>query len=335
MRFSLTDPKKHRWIMVSGAPRSGTTFVGTVLGMPRMVNTIFEPFNPAAGVLWNQQRYLYLESVAALSEEERRNLSDFFSYDFELKLVRSTRDKKIEQMVKSLVGGGNQLSLLRARLNPFAQVTLIKDPIAVFLAHLFADMRDVHTVFLIRHPLSFVGSLKRLGWRYKLAPLREQTRLLETYAPELAGIEPAPDDWVSASAWIWTAINRYVLAWGRSDPRMTISVHEAVSADPVPELRRLFAFFDLPWSTSIERFVVASSSAEGKSNATQGVVHDFRRSSADIFQASMNQLDADERRKVLDICWPVAEQIYAHPERGEVRDAFRVADREVQLSAVP
>ena len=36
-------------ILVTGAPRTGTTLVGTILGLARRVGTIFEPFHPDAG----------------------------------------------------------------------------------------------------------------------------------------------------------------------------------------------------------------------------------------------------------------------------------------------
>lgn len=323
MFAALSNPNQHRWIMVSGAPRSGTTFVGTVLGMPKHVNTIIEPFNPMAGVEWNEQRYLYFKDAAHLSPADRKHFDDFFSYRFHLKTVHSPRDGAATRIAKSVIGGGNQLTLARARLNPFASVTLIKDPIAVFLTHLFAELRDVHTVLLVRHPLSFVGSLKRLGWRYKVAPFLEQPELLHAYAPELATTSVDPDDWMTASAWVWTAINRYVLSVAPGDPRMTISVHEAVSSNPVPELRRLYDYFDLAWSPAVERFVVESSSAEGKGSAKEAMVHDFRRSSAAIFKSSVDILTPEEKEKVLEICWPVAQHFYTSPYEDEVVEQYR------------
>jgi hypothetical protein len=321
---AITNPNDHRWIMVSGAPRSGTSFVGTVLGMPWSVNTIYEPFNPLCGVEWNEQRYLYLKNASLISKEQRVHLEDFFDYNFNLKLVHSPRDHALIKVVKNIVGGGNQLSLTKARLNPFAKVSLIKDPIAVFLAELFFELRQVHTVFLIRHPLSFVGSLKRLGWRFNVNPFLQQPHLLQAYVPELAHQTVDPGDWIAGSAWVWTAINRYVLDVAATNAAMTISVHEAVSSNPVPELRRLFDFFNLQWSPGVERFVVKSSSAEGKGRAKEGVIHDFRRSSAAIFNSSVDVLDEEEKRRVLEICWPTARNIYRFPDREDVLDDYKI-----------
>lgn len=325
MFTALTSPKYHRWIMVSGAPQSGTTFVGTILSLPWNVNTIYEPFNPTSGLEWNAQRYLHVGDAATLDPVVRARLEDFFAYRFKLKTVMSDEDGFLEQAVKRAWGGGNQFTLMRARLNPAASVSLIKDPIAVFLAETFADLRDVRTIAMIRHPLSFVGSLKRLKWRFRLEPILSQPDLRRRWAPELANMTEEPDDWIVASSWVWKVVNRYILDVATRRAEIVALTQEHLSINPDHTFRSLFAHFDLDYTPRIAAQVHKFSATIGKGASRRNVVHDFRRESAAIFSASVALLDETEQTRVLDICWPVAREIYLHERSPDTRPDFLAA----------
>lgn len=315
--YSVTDPRTHRWVMVSGAPRSGTTFVGTVLGLPKSVNTLYEPYNPNCGVAWNEQRYLYVDPDAPLDPEMARHLDDFFSYRFSLKTVFSARDSRLERIAKRIIGGGNQIALLKGRLSPVADTSLIKDPIAVFLTEIFARRHAVRTVLLTRHPLSFVGSLKRLGWRYKVEPLLAQPALAARVVPDLGPDTVEEGDWIAASAWIWTAIARYVLEIEQTLGDHVLHItHEKVSEEPEPSFHRMFDFTGIRPNEKVWELV--RNSTEGKDVPETGKVHDFNRNSQAIFSKSIQALTEEEQDKVLSICWDTAQRIYADP-RGPGR----------------
>lgn len=60
----MTSLSKVRPILVTGVHRSGTMWAGRMLGLPRGIGYIHEPFDPPAGTCCNifDTRYTYLSS---------------------------------------------------------------------------------------------------------------------------------------------------------------------------------------------------------------------------------------------------------------------------------
>lgn len=321
--FVRSDPACHRWMVVTGAPRSGTSYFGGVLALDRRVNTLIEPFNPDAGIPAVTERYIYGADPAAMPTEKREILERLLHYDFTLKTVHSKRDKLPETVFKTLFFGGNQLALMKARLNAKAKYSLIKDPIAVFVSEALYRMRKMDIFFLVRHPLSFVGSLKRLGWNFTVAPLAGKPDLCAAFLPEVTGVDPKSLSWAEHAAYIWLAIGRqmeHLLAQGI--PAIPV-FHEQISTDPVAHYKRVYDHLGLAWSAQVRDHIIATSTASGKAGARTGVVHDFFRDASSIFQHSVAQLDAEERATVARVTAPLLESWYTGAGTAELSAAGR------------
>lgn len=311
----LTDPQKHRWLFVTGCPRSGTTFLGDMLSQPITVNPLIEPFNPHGGMPWVHQRYLYYPALRAMDSQMRANFEDFFAYRFKQELIIHVQDSRLKQLRKRLFMSGNQLAVIRAKLNPVSRFTLIKDPIAVFLTDVFLEMRPMSVFALVRHPLSYAGSLKRLGWNFEIDSMLDQPELRERYLYDFgqrakhgraAGLE--------AAAWIWLAINRYLVELKQRHPEVDLLFHEEMSKTPLASVRRCYARAGLPWDMKKEAYVRDLTEGTHKETPRAGVAHDFKRKSDDIFRQSVALLSDQERDEVLRIVEPLAEKLYGGVE---------------------
>lgn len=319
--FVRSNPDLHRWMLVTGAPRSGTSYFGEMLALDRRVNSLIEPFNPDAGIPAVTQRYMYGADPAQMRPEDRDILERLLRYDFTLKTVHSKRDRLTETLFKKLFFGGNQLALLKARMNARAEYSLIKDPIAVFLAEALYSMREMDIFFLVRHPMSFVGSLKRLGWNFTVAPLTSNEALCSVFLPELLGADLAKLSWAEHAAYIWLAIGRQMEhLLDRGIPAIPV-FHEQISMDPVAHYERIYAHLGLEWSVTVRDHIVATSTASGKAGAQTGVVHDFFRDASSIFQHSLEQLDASDRATVARVTAPLLERWYAGETTADLSDA--------------
>lgn len=314
----LTDPNKHRWLLVTGTPRSGTTFLGEMLDQSVAVNSFIEPFNPHGGVPWVHQRYLYFPSADELDATTRTHFEDFFSYRFTQRTYVHGLDKPLTKWRKRLLLGGNELLVWRGRFNPFARVSLIKDPIAVFLIDVFLDLRPVHVFGMIRHPLSYAGSLKRLGWDFELEPLLNQPALMERYLPDFEERNRGKLTPMKACAWIWLAINRYLLDVSARRPGVDLIFHEEMSKAPLESIRWCHARTGLDWDSKKEGRVRSLTDNQQSVGARAGIAHDFKRNSRDIFAQSIAWLDDEERHAVMSIVAPVAETLYAIPDQPEL-----------------
>lgn len=58
---------------------------------------------------------------------------------------------------------------------------LVKDPISIFSAQLFASCFNMDVVVLIRHPAAFAGNLKKAGWTYPFDHFLQQLLLMRNH----------------------------------------------------------------------------------------------------------------------------------------------------------
>lgn len=196
-------------ILVTGAHRTGTTWVGKMLAATPQVAYISEPLNVLhrPGVYGAPISYWY---TYITEENESSYLPAFqktlaYRYDVlaELRSLRSGRDmlRMMRDFYTFTVG-----RLQKRR-------PLLKDPFAVFSIEWFAKRLNCRVVITVRHPAAFASSLKRLGWSFNLQknlftqPLLVRDHL-EIYRQALEA-EP-PKDLIERAAWLWRIIYRTV-----------------------------------------------------------------------------------------------------------------------------
>jgi hypothetical protein len=307
--------KIENWIFVTGAPRSGTTFLGKILSARLEVDYIHEPFNPDCGIPGLEQRYLYLRPGEGGQYESL--ISKIFTYDFKLRTGYYQNDSRARKLIKRFVGSRGPFYLRFAKLNPFHTAAVIKDPIGCLLTEYLSASFGVKPVVVIRHPVAFVASIRRLGWEVNLEPLASQRELVEDYFtddPSLVAGRYA--DTVECGAALWRALNKVVLAQARRNPEWPVIRHEELSARPLDIVSGLYDSLNLTWSERVERMVLANTRAKGRAEASAGKVQDFKRDSAQLFDLRMKMMSADERRRIFDITRDVAEELYPRASFG-------------------
>lgn len=299
------------WIFVTGAPRSGTTFVGSMLSAPCGVDYIHEPFNPDCGLPSIDQRYLYLRDDDPRLSRYLPDIEALFEYQAKLRTAYYPRDSFLKRTVKSVAGSRGPFYYRLARLNLLRRAAVIKDPIGCFLGALLQERFGVRPVLLIRHPVTFVASVMRLGWNMTPAPLLDQEELMEDYlANDESGLRSVGDDPIVAAAWIWRSLNTVLLEQARHRPGWIIVRHEDLSNAPVEQFRNLYSQLDLPWSNRVERRVSRSTGAGNVVEADDGRVQQFRRDSKQLHALRIAMLEPEDRRRVFEITGQVAGERY-------------------------
>ncbi len=306
--------KVNNWIYVTGAPRSGTTFAGTVLSAPCSVDYLHEPFNPQCGMPEVPHRFLYLppegEVPASLCDAVER----MFTYDIRFRTGYFRNDTPLRKWIKRVVGSRGVVYLRLARMNPFHTAAVIKDPIGCLMTEYLAARHGVRPVVLIRHPVAFVASVLRLNWsadfELSTAPLAAQPALVEAFFPDDRDF--LTTTWATdleAAAALWRALNKVLYEQITRHPEWIVLKHEDVSQTPVDTFRMLYQRLDLPWSDRIEALVRRKTGAGNKVEAGRSV-QDFNRNSAEIFSLRRQMLTPEERQRVLEITGDVALSYY-------------------------
>jgi hypothetical protein len=299
-------------ILVTGTHRSGTTWVGRMLGASPEVGYIEEPFSllHRRGILdvsipfWfpyisPQNETPYIGPVSSMLD---------FRYHLgaELKTLRSPRD--MGRMVRDW---SRFARYRRRRARP-----LLKDPIAVFSAEWLAERFGSSVVVTIRHPAGFVSSIMRLGWTHPFEHfLRQPLLMRDLLAPFEEEVRTFAEDGrtlLDQAILLWNLIHHVIRGYRDRHPDWTFVRHEDLARDPIERFRTLYRRLGLPSGTSIEAFIGGHSELP---KASSGVSpFDVRRNSQETISVWRTRLTEDQIDRVRTGVQPIAKDFYSEAE---------------------
>jgi glutaredoxin-related protein len=195
-----------RPILVTGAHRSGTTWVGRMLAASDHFGYISEPLNVwhRPGVMRTPVKHWYTYICEENEEKYRKAFQETIKFQYhtiqEIQSLRSLKD--IMRM------GRDWRAFSQGRKN--RQRAVVKDPFAVFSSRWFFNHLGCSVVITVRHPAAFVSSLKRLNWPFEFSDLLKQPLLirdlLSPFHKELEEMVVSPGDVIERSCLLWRLI---------------------------------------------------------------------------------------------------------------------------------
>ncbi|HSC50040.1 MAG TPA: sulfotransferase [Gaiellaceae bacterium] len=251
-----------RPILVTGAHRSGTTWVGKMLALAPGVGYVHEPFSPRTPNGLSPAGFRRYYTVVTIENEDRyrpgieRSLELRYDLGAQLRSVRSWRD------VARIPRDYRRLRDWRRN----GRRPLMKDPIALLSSEWLAATFDLDVVVLIRHPAAFAASLKRLGWRHSFATFfDERGRLPDVVAPyeaEIRAQAERPGDAVAQAALLWRLLYNAVDGYRERHPDWTFLRHEDASLDPVGTFEWLYERLGLELTPAARAEIARASAPE-------------------------------------------------------------------------
>jgi hypothetical protein len=238
-------------ILVTGSPRSGSTWVGNVLALDKGAGYVHEPFNwrcpPGlcrAGL--THFAYVTAENEAPYLEPLRDTLSWRYSAGAEIRTLRSPRG--LARLARDFA----YFETMRQRR---ARV-ILKDPLAIFSADWLASRFGARVVVIIRHPAAFVASMRAAGWEQQnFRVFQSQPRLIaDRLAPFAAEIDAAvetPPDGLDAATLLWRLLHHHIGLLMTEHPDWIFVRHEDLSRDPETGFADLFARLGLDFSDEV------------------------------------------------------------------------------------
>ena len=302
-------------ILVTGAHRSGTSWVGRMLaanGQAELINEPFNRFHPA-GVMRAPIRLLYTyvcqENEAEFLNPMREMLGYRYHYWAQL---RRHPVKDIPRAVRDAIG------FLGARLH--GRRPLVKDPFAVFSVPWFADRLHCQVVIVVRHPVAFASSLKRLEWSFDFGDLLAQpmlmNQLLASYRAEMELLQRQPGDLIGQATLLWRIIYGTVAHYRVTHPEITIVRHEDLSLDPEAGFRQLYAALGLSFTASAQGVVLSSSMENNPTELSPGNPHASRLNSRANLQNWKHRLTSEEVDRVLKGTQEIVPLFYSGSMQG-------------------
>lgn len=220
----MSDP-----ILVTGAPRSGTTWVGRMISQSPEVAYLHEPFNTN------------LSRNANRKGDPSLDLNGMYTY------ISEANEPAYISPMQSLLHSSPD------------KRTLMKDPIAVFSAEWLAFRFEMDVIVMLRHPAAFVGSLKKQQWKPKYTHFLRQPLLIEAHLePFLSEIEKCTSwksDIIDRASLLWKLIYHVVGKYMTRQPNWRFVRHEDLSRQPLEGFNDLFTALGLKYTEAIKKHI--------------------------------------------------------------------------------
>ena len=295
-------------LLVTGAHRTGTTWVGKMLAaggyayVSEPLNVLHRPGVMAAPVRqWYQ--YITPENESEYLPAFQKTLALRYGLLVEIQSLKSRRD---------FLRMGRDLGIfLRGQI--LNQPALLKDPFAVFSLPWFIERLGCRVVVTVRHPAGFASSLKRLNWPFDFKDLLDQPLLMRDHLEPFRGdMERMPaDDVLGQSALLWRMVYRVVHATRERFPSVIILRHEDLSRDPLTGFARAYESLGLAYTAKVQETIRNASSSENPVELSRRKVHSVKLDSRANLENWKKRLSPDEIARVRDLTEDVAQLYYA------------------------
>lgn len=263
VRKQLTAPARNP-ILVTGVPRSGTTWMArTLASAPGTALAGREPMNPR-GRQYGLGNTLH-EWVRLENPSPRQT-----------KLIRSAY-RGTNPMVLSRYGKRQWSAPL-----PWTRM-IVKDPFAMLSIPAIISITNARPILIYRHPGAVLSSFRRMGWTANLEEIRTVIPVNRHGAREINHSDSGADD-VSNTAHFWASLNRQALAdLAHVDGALVVS-HEEIATGGDTALKQLFDLCALPWKARPQDRTKALPSTAAQS-MDPSALHNLNRPSAQVAES--------------------------------------------------
>lgn len=307
-----------RPVLITGAHRSGTTWVGATLSAWEGVAYLHEPFNVDhlyPGMCGARFPHWFTHINAANSSRYHEDLARMLRWEFSWRdAVSSVRS------VRACIESARTARAFRSARSGHSR-PLVKDPIAVFSAEWLAKTFDMDVVVLIRHPAAFAASLGRLGWRFDFRSFLSQPSLmtadLAPFAEEIERAARHPPGFIEEAALLWRCIYATVYRYGKQHPEWMFLRHEDLSADPESEFQAICQRTGIPFAGAVAEELRRNTATDNPVDAPAGATHALMRNSTAIISRWRQQLDASEIAEIRASVENVSSRFYSDGEWPE------------------
>jgi hypothetical protein len=308
-----------RPILVTGAHRSGTTWVGKTIAASPSIGYIDEPFSPILrhynpGVcnvnydFW----WMYITKENEIPFYNAISATMDFRYNFIAQVLRIIKNKC---GIRTLIKGYSSFFINR---NIYHARPLIKDPIALFSAPWLAERFNMKVIILIRHPAAFVSSIKRMNWPHDFANFLNQPLLMKDHlAPFEKDIKTHIEtklDIIDDAILLWRMFYFFINKLRQTHKNFIFTRHEDLSLNPVEEYEKIFSRLNIDFTEKIKNFILNSTRSSNPAEAPAGIEHHLKRNSKENIKNWKNRLSVSEINRVKEAVADISKFFYSEKD---------------------
>ncbi|MBU0732189.1 sulfotransferase domain-containing protein [Patescibacteria group bacterium] len=237
-------------ILITGGPRSGSTWAGKIISKSPEVGYIHEPFNlkchPGICNCPIDKWFFYVNEINEHEFSECFNRTLHYEYNTRAQLSRSLT-----------VGAKQWLDWQYYRITN--KRPLIKDPIAIFSTEWLVKNFNMKPVILIRHPAAFISSRKKLNWAFPAKDILSQPELMKKLGPFKEEIEKQAvqkHDIIDQGILTWNLMYYFINELKEKHDEWLFIRYEDLAKDPLKKYAEIFTYLDLDFSKKIKNFIL-------------------------------------------------------------------------------
>jgi hypothetical protein len=306
--------KRKSPILVTGANRSGTTWVGRVIASADNVRYVHEPFNheyidPDYRLIPSPFRHHY----HLVGPDEARQVKRYLRYrmGWMHPWLMDIREQPNRHRIAEATRRWIDCTVLD-RSRP-----LVKDPIALMSAEWLESALGMQVVITIRHPAAYVSSILRLNWPMRPHVLLSQPVLMKHILAPLAGRiatqQRRNDDPLGDAILMWNVFHHVIAVYRQRHPDWLFLRHEDLSRNYLPLFEKMFArlglVFGAPQKTLLETLCGSSNPTEA-----QGQIHQLKRNSRANIWNWKKRLGSDQIRRIREETADIAPLFYGNED---------------------
>lgn len=260
-------------ILVTGAHRSGTTWMGKMLSIPSRIAYIHEPFNKVyTSTGYGIQPHYWFQYIDERNEHlyYPKMLS---TLNFKLICPARAKFRSIDD-VKIYIK--RNLEFLNYQFKD--KRPLLKDPIALFSTPWLNQHFNCQPVILIRHPAAFVYSLKKQNWHFDFNELYYQHNLMNDCLPHYKDIVKSfannQYSLLDQAILLWKISHDRILSFQKQYENWIYIKHDEIAKAPLRGFQSLYQQLQIPFTEKVKQTIENySQSQNNESKATNAVNH--------------------------------------------------------------
>jgi len=275
-------------VYIVGLPRSGTTWIASVISTALSVKYFHEPFN--CSNVFGASRFC-MKYLA--------NSGDDFAF------ARHCRKAFNGQIVTDSIR-----TMLPPSYRRFPRLpgrVVVKDVCSCLAVECVDGLVNPMTILVIRHPCAVAASWHRLSYDIDrhLEAIRIQPHLNEDFLRGFQSVlTNARSFWQKMGA-VWGAVYYVLLEQQKRHSTWQTVLHEVLCQNPVGSFKNLFEELDLTWTAATDTFLDATTKFDNADPYTT------QRISADEPEKWQKQLDKKHIKEVLNFVRPFGLPFYS------------------------
>ena len=310
MATPISGNTPHAPILVTGAHRSGTTWVGKMLAAGGDLAYISEPLNvfhrPGVMRAPVEHWYTYISTDNETDYLDALHETIALRYHTWREIASLRSPKDLLRMLRDAA------AFAQGRLSH--RRPLLKDPFAIFSAPWFASRLNCRVVTVVRHPAAFVSSLKRFDWSFDFQHLLSQPLLmrdwLDPFRAQMKAADNNPSDQINRASLLWSLIYHVVSQYSQSQPEFTILRHEDLSLNPLTSFEELYKNFDLPFNPRARRRIMRATSSRNPSEISARSKYSVNLDSRVNIKNWQTRLTQDEITRIRELTQTISTRFY-------------------------